>query len=358
MSSTEAIATTQPTLPVVQTDDGPVTVAALEYLEQIAATKKTRVDQLASQATDVEKQAGEAKAQAGWQLIAHQPEWKSADFAGRIDAARSLGQLVTKLQQQISEVSGRPHQGLGGVLHRVTDSQEVNRLKKQLESAQAELDNRYRDVAEGVEPSTGIPGADQLLQHAADLGSQASGIATEKESVSQELGNLGSEIARRKDVIKELGFDALGMQADLDLNGIRPITTSLVLKAKELAALEVPATLCRWATRTEYVGGSHGVSIPLGHGLRYRVSSFRGHPVQSQSLSHVDTGQLVVTNQRLVFMGSKKDVSTPIAKVIHLEPYSDAVGIGREGKEARDVYLLQQPARLLLYVHWIINHKS
>ena len=50
--------------------------------------------------------------------------------------------------------------------------------------------------------------------------------------------------------------------------------------------------------------------------------------------------------------------ATPIAKVIHLEPYSDAVGIGREGKEARDVYLLQQPARLLLYVHWIINHKS
>ena len=229
MSSTEAVATTQPTLPVVQTDDGPVTVAALEYLEQIAATKKTRVAQLASQATDVEKQAGEAKAQAGWQLIAHQPEWKSADFAGRIDAARSLGQLVTNLQQQISEVGGRPHQGLGGVLHRVIDSQELNRLKKQLESAQAELDNRYRDVAEGVEPSTGIPGADQLLQHAADLGSQASGIAAEKESVSQELGNLGSEIARRKDVIKELGFDALGMQADLDLNGIRPITTSLVL---------------------------------------------------------------------------------------------------------------------------------
>ena len=57
-------------------------------------------------------------------------------------------------------------------------------------------------------------------------------------------------------------------------------------------------------------------------------------------------------------MGSKKDVSTPIAKVIHLEPYSDAVGIGREGKESRDVYLLQQPARLLLYVHWIIDHKS
>src|SRR5439155_22215694 len=139
----------------------------------------------------------------------------------------------------------------------------------------------------------------------------ASGIAAEKESVSQELGNLGSEIARRKDFIKELGFDALGMQADLDLNGIRPITTSLVLKAKELAALEVPATLCRWATRTEYVGGSHGVSIPLGHGLRYRVSSFRPHPVQSQSLSHLHTGQRVVTNQRLDLIGSKKHVSTP-----------------------------------------------
>ncbi len=358
MSSTEALATTQSTLPVVQTEDGPVTVAALEYLEQIAATRKTHVDQLALQATDAQKQAGQTQAQAGWQLIAHQTEWKSADFAGRIDAARSLGQLVTNLQQQISEVSARPHQGLGGVLHRVTDSQELNRLKKQFESAQVELDNRYRDVAEGVGPSTGISDADQLLQRAVDLRSQANGIAAAKESVSRELDSLSSEIARRKDVIKELGFDALGVQADLDSNGIRSISTSLVLKSKEVAALEMPATLCRWATRTQYVGGSHGVSIPLGHGLRYRVSSFRGHPVQSQALGRVDTGQLVVTNQRLVFMGSKKDVSTPIAKVIHLEPYSDAVGIGREGKESRDVYLLQQPARLLLYVHWIINHKS
>jgi hypothetical protein len=358
LSSADALVTTQPALPIVQTDDGPVTVAALEYLEQIAATKTKRVEQLGSQAADAEKQSADAMAQAGWQLIAHQAEWKSTDWAGRIDAARGLGQLVANLQQQISEVSARPHQGLGGVFHRVTDSQELNRLKKQLDSTGAELDNRYRDVAAGVEPSTGIPEADQLLRRAADLRGQASALAAEKEGVSRDLMSLNSEIARRKDVIKELGFDALGTHADLDVNGIRPISTNLVLKSKEIAAFEAPATLCRWATRTQYVGGSHGVSIPLGHGFRYRVSSFRGHPVQSQSLTRVDTGQLVVTNQRLVFMGSKKDVSTPVAKVIHLEPYSDAVGIGREGKESRDVYLVPQPARLMLYLQWIINHQS
>lgn len=358
MSSNESLATTQTALRVIATDDGPVTVAALEYLEQIAATRKTLVDQLTSQAIEAQKQADEAQANAGWQLIAHQPEWRSADWESRIDAARGLGQLVTNLQQQVSEVSTRPHKGLGGVLHRVTDSQELNRVKKELESAQAELYHRYRDVADGVDTSTGVADADNMLQQARDHRSRASDLTSQKEAASELLAHLTTEIARRKEVVKELGFDALGVLADLDVNGIRPISTSLVLKSKEVAAYEVPATLSRWSTRTQYVGGSHGVSIPLGHGLRYRVSSYRGHPVQSQSLSRVDSGQLVVTNQRLVFIGSKKDVSTPVAKVVHVEPYSDAVGIGREGKESRDVYVVQQPARLVLYIQWVINHQA
>jgi hypothetical protein len=66
----------------------------------------------------------------------------------------------------------------------------------------------------------------------------------------------------------------------------------------------------------------------------------------------------VVTNQRLVFLGAKRDVSTPLAKVLQVEPYSDAIGIGREGKESRDIYLIARPAEVLLYLNWVIGHQA
>lgn len=358
MAQSGLAASTGAPIAVAQTEDGPVSVVSLDYLEKLADAKKQQAADLAAQASAVQKQSDDCRAKAGWQLVTHATEWHAQDRNERVEAASGMGQLVLKLQQQIADLSARPHQGIGGILHRVTDAHELDGLKKQLQSAAAELDNRYRDVASDVEPPTGIADADQLLLQAQALQTSASNLVTEKDTVSADLQRLTSEIDKRKQVEKSLGFDALGIEADLSINGIRAVSTALVLKPKEVAALDVPATLCRFVTRTQYVGGSQGVSIPLGHGFRYRVSSYRGHPVQSQYLARVDTGQLVVTNQRLVFLGSKRDVSVPIAKLIHLEPYSDAVGIGREGKESRDVYMVQRPAMLLLYLQWVLNHQA
>lgn len=344
-------------LPVVQTEDGPVTVASIEYLEQLEATKKANVDQLSVFAAAAQQQADDAEAKAGWQLVAHSTEWRSGDWSGRIEAARALGQTVTSLSGEIAEASAREYHGISGALHRMSDVAKIDGLKSRLHSAQLELDIRYREIGRAVDANTGVAEIDDAVRQAHVLRLHSEDLMAQKDRAQHDLNDITAEIARRKDVIKQLGFDALGIQADLERNGIRPVSTSLVLKTKEVAAVQVPATLCRYATRTQYVGGSHGVSIPLGHGLRYRVSSYRGQPIQSQYLSHIDTGQLVVTNQRLVFLGSKRDVSTPVAKLIHLEPYSDAVGVGREGKESRDIFLVQRPAELLLYLHWVIGHQ-
>jgi hypothetical protein len=133
---------------------------------------------------------------------------------------------------------------------------------------------------------------------------------------------------------------------------------NLVLKHGEIAAVSVPATLSRYRTRTQYIGASQGLSIPLGHGLRYRVSEFRGQPIQVEALTSVDQGSLVVTNQRVVFLGGKRDVSTPVAKLLQIEAFSNGLAIGREGKEARDIYLLTQPAYVAMFLQWIVSHQG
>ena len=350
--------TTRPALPTVETEDGLVTVASLESLQQNAKELAFQAENLLTQIGAARGQAANAQAKAGWLLSARPGNWQQGDRAARIDAARGLGQLVSTLEQSIADVRGRSHHGLGGLIQGAKDSRETKGLEEKLRSAQEELTQRYRAVVDHLEPPTGVPDADALLLEASQAEAQVQDLTVAQAAVLTEKERVSDEVKRRKDVVSKLGFDALGLEADLKVNGIRPIQTSLVLKPKEIAAVEVEATLCRFKTKTEFVGGSHGVSIPLGHGFRYRVSSFRGHPVQSEYLAHLDAGKLIVTNKRLVFLGTKREVSTPIAKLLQIEPYSDALGIAREGKETKEIYLVPSPAYVVQILQWVISQQA
>jgi hypothetical protein len=341
----------------VDTEDGPVTVTTIEHLEELSAQKQLELKQLADEVKQLEGDTAEMEVQAGRLLTARSGSWSSTDRMPRIEAAQGLERLVSNLDHSIGETAARPHHGIGGLIQGFRDKHEGAELESQLASAKSELNNRYRAVADGLEPSTGLAEVDTLLAQLGSKRSQATDLTSRLQQLTTELQRLSDELKRRKEVESNLGFDALGLQADLVANGLRPISANLVLKPKEIAVASSPATLSRYKTRTQYVGGSQGLSIPLGHGFRYRVSSFRGHPIQTDVLSQLDQGTLVITNQRLVFLGTKRDVSTPVAKLLQVEPFSNGIAVSREGKESRDIYLLPRPAYALLYLQWVVSHQ-
>ena len=358
MSSNALATTSGSAAQVAQTEDGPITLASLDYVERLCNEQRQLAQDLLKQVSNLQQRARELEASAGLLLTNRQPDWAAADRTAQIDAARALGELVQTLGARIEDLSSQQHHGLGRMLHKVRDKRDVDDLSSKLQSAKAELASRYQAVADQLKGPTGIAEADSLLDQAADTRKQMQDIGDQGQSASAAADRLADEVKRRKDVQTQVGFDALGIRADLDANGLRSIATNLVLKSKEIAAASVPATLCRYRTRTQYVGSSHGLSIPLGHGFRYRVSSFRGHPIQSQFLGEVDKGTLVVTNQRLVFLGSKRDVSTPLSKLLQVEPFSNAVGIARESKEARDIFLVPSPEYVVFYLQWVVAHQG
>ena len=54
--------------------------------------------------------------------------------------------------------------------------------------------------------------------------------------------------------------------------------------------------------------------IPIGHtGIRYRVGSYHGHPVQQQFLGTLDSGSLIITDERMAFIGTTKASVLPKA---------------------------------------------
>jgi hypothetical protein len=73
-----------------------------------------------------------------------------------------------------------------------------------------------------------------------------------------------------------------------------------------------------------YAGRSQGLSIPVGsvggRSVRYRVGANKGHFVQGELHPEaVDQGKLVITNQRVLFVGGKKTIECLFAKLVSAE---------------------------------------
>ena len=87
-----------------------------------------------------------------------------------------------------------------------------------------------------------------------------------------------------------------------------------------------------------YSGVSQGVSIPIGsvggHNVRYRVGASRGHYVQgSLHPEAVDTGNLVITNQRVLFVGGKKTIECLFAKLVNANVEAGTLSLSVSNRE-------------------------
>ena len=100
--------------------------------------------------------------------------------------------------------------------------------------------------------------------------------------------------------------------------------TTLLLKKDEHALLDADAQLLKEVADRQFVGGSQGLSVPLGKGFRFRTSGFRGHSVTVGShWEAADAGTLTVTDERVVYHGRRKTLEFPYSRLTAMTLYSD-----------------------------------
>jgi hypothetical protein len=208
-------------------------------------------------------------------------------------------------------------------------------------------------------PDPSVPEADVIGTQATAAEVKAQDLEEQSKVAAGIAASADEEVHRRADSEREMGFDALYLAAYLHQYGPQPVENPLVPKRGELAYFSVAATLARQQTRRQWVGGSQGFSLPIAHtGIRYRVGSFRGHPVEQQFLNKLGPGTLVITNQRIAFIGSTKSLSVLLTKLLHVECYSDAVAVFQEGRENPDYYFVGQPKLALFWINWMLDKAS
>lgn len=106
-------------------------------------------------------------------------------------------------------------------------------------------------------------------------------------------------------------------------------------KNEKLIWIEQNVKYLETKNKTRYVGGSQGVSIRVAKGLYYRVGSFKGQRIQEEETNHVDTGLIAITNKHIYFGGSSKNFRIPYSKIVSFIPYSNGIGIQKDGVTAK-----------------------
>ncbi len=176
--------------------------------------------------------------------------------------------------------------------------------------------------------------------------------ADEEAHVQELVHSLGIDLAAYLRANPELGRHVMIAEAN---GGTLPVVPSarLIQKKGEVVHLELDATMLKDVTVRQSQGGYSGFSFPIGKtGIRYRVGGYKGKSVEvGTKRVPADTGVLVISSQRAVFLGTKKTVELPYAKLVNLTLFSDGVQFHESNRQAAPVFLVSAPDVAAAFIH-------
>lgn len=116
----------------------------------------------------------------------------------------------------------------------------------------------------------------------------------------------------------------------------------LMPKKNEVVHLEISAALMKEVVLREWRAGSAGYSFRIAKGVRYRVGNTRGRSVVvGTELQVEDTGTLAVTSQRAAYMGSRKTMEFPYAKMLGLDVFEDGIRFHSSNRQRTPLFKLE-----------------
>lgn len=85
----------------------------------------------------------------------------------------------------------------------------------------------------------------------------------------------------------------------------------------------------------EFVGRHGGFSFKIIKGVYYRTGQSRGKPIEHSYMDRIGIGQLIITNQNIIFYSQIKSVKIPFKKIVGLVPYSDGIEVQKDGTNSK-----------------------
>jgi ribosomal protein L40E len=143
-----------------------------------------------------------------------------------------------------------------------------------------------------------------------------------------------AEIVKKRDINEFINGLQKG-SAKINTNEQSPV----ILKRNENTSLIMHnITLREPRAVRQTVGGYGGPTFRVAKGVNFRLGGVAARSESHEELRNIDMGTLVLTNKRLIFIGSKRTTNIDLTKIIAIEPYKDGIGSQRENKQKTEYY--------------------
>lgn len=131
--------------------------------------------------------------------------------------------------------------------------------------------------------------------------------------------------------------------ANIEKNkSLSTISTNIILKTKESAFYSSYTSLYETRAVRHYTAGHTGLRVAKG----VYIGGTKGRSVSSDEWHQIDTGQLIVTNKRIVFDGEKTNRVIPLNKVISINSGADNIEVSAENRQKSLVFNASNPVIL------------
>lgn len=109
----------------------------------------------------------------------------------------------------------------------------------------------------------------------------------------------------------------------------------IILKKDEVAHMLEESKLRESRAVRRYGGGS----VRIAKGVSIRMGQAESH----QAIRLIDTGQIILTNRRFVFLGNKRTTNINLNKIINITEYKNSFQINRENKQKPEHFTTTDP---------------
>lgn len=116
-------------------------------------------------------------------------------------------------------------------------------------------------------------------------------------------------------------------------------SVGVVLKRSEIPVVKLEnITLMEPRAVRTSTGGYGGTSIRIAKGVTIHTGGTRGRSVSHDEIKVIDNGELIITNKRIIFLGSNRTTNIDINKIVSIEEYSDGIKIQRSNKQKPEYF--------------------
>lgn len=88
-----------------------------------------------------------------------------------------------------------------------------------------------------------------------------------------------------------------------------------------------------------YSGAYGGPTIHVAKGVSFRLGGVSGHSESHEEIKPIDKGTLVLTNKRLIFIGTKRTTNIDLRKIVAIKPYKDGIESQRSNKQKSEYFV-------------------